>query len=340
MSLVQRKGHWWLDIRIGGTRHRVTTGITVGSKAARDTAQRRAAEIELAIRTDGFGWKKTCPTVGAWWTTYRATYSVRLARPDRDDYTMSQALPVFGALRLDEVTPSQCLAYLDRRRASRHRHTGQPLREGTVQRERAMLHTFWQRAVDEDHLARNPWRTIPAARYEARDRTLTDAEQAAWLAELKPDYRRLAQVLLGTGLRIAECQGVKPATHLDLSQRRVTVLGKGKKWRTVPFGTALVPVLQAQLAEGWWTQSGTSIRQAFAGAARRAGIHQVSPHDLRHTFGHRWLRDGGDIYALSKLLGHASVVVTETHYAKLLQEDLGAAMDARNLGLAIAKVGA
>src|SRR5437773_10727653 len=36
----------------------------------------------------------------------------------------------------------------------------------------------------------------------------------------------------------------------------------------------------------------------------------------------RWLQAGGDIYKLSKILGHSSVAVTEAHYAHLLKEDL------------------
>jgi hypothetical protein len=46
---------------------------------------------------------------------------------------------------------------------------------------------------------------------------------------------------------------------------------------------------------------------------------------LGHTFGTRWLQAGGDIYKLSKILGHSSVAVTEAHYAHLLKEDLVAA---------------
>jgi hypothetical protein len=38
-----------------------------------------------------------------------------------------------------------------------------------------------------------------------------------------------------------------------------------------------------------------------------------------------WLQAGGDIYKLSKILGHSSVAVTEAHYAHLLKEDLIAA---------------
>ena len=57
-----------------------------------------------------------------------------------------------------------------------------------------------------------------------------------------------------------------------------------------------------------------------------AGEDSVAdPATLRHTFGTRWLQAGGDIYKLSKILGHSSVAVTEAHYAHLLKEDLVAA---------------
>ena len=59
---------------------------------------------------------------------------------------------------------------------------------------------------------------------------------------------------------------------------------------------------------------------------RESGIFiSFTPHALRHTFGTRWLQAGGDIYKLSKILGHSSVAVTEAHYAHLLKEDLVAA---------------
>jgi integrase/recombinase XerD len=51
----------------------------------------------------------------------------------------------------------------------------------------------------------------------------------------------------------------------------------------------------------------------------------ITPHALRHTSGTRWLQAGGDIYKLSKILGHSSVAITEAHYAHLLKEHLVAA---------------
>ena len=74
-----------------------------------------------------------------------------------------------------------------------------------------------------------------------------------------------------------------------------------------------------------WKQNPQRLREVLAEGAERARIPAITPHALRHTFGTRWLQAGGDIYKLSKILGHSSVAVTEAHYAHLLKEDLVAA---------------
>ena len=43
---------------------------------------------------------------------------------------------------------------------------------------------------------------------------------------------------------------------------------------------------------------------------------------LRNNFAKRFLMNGGDIYTLSKILGHSSVTVTEEAYLDLQNEDL------------------
>lgn len=48
----------------------------------------------------------------------------------------------------------------------------------------------------------------------------------------------------------------------------------------------------------------------------------VTPHSLRNNFGRRFLIAGGDIFTLSKILGHSSVEVTEQAYADLSDGDI------------------
>jgi len=52
------------------------------------------------------------------------------------------------------------------------------------------------------------------------------------------------------------------------------------------------------------------------GRARRP-VEEVPPHDLRHTFAGLFLASGGDIFKLSKILGHSSVAITQQVYAHL-----------------------
>ena len=70
---------------------------------------------------------------------------------------------------------------------------------------------------------------------------------------------------------------------------------------------------------------GLTERQPRSFGSRPRSRQAATPHVLRHTFGTRWLQAGGDIFKLSKVLGHSSVAVTEAHYAHLLTEDLVAA---------------
>ncbi len=44
-------------------------------------------------------------------------------------------------------------------------------------------------------------------------------------------------------------------------------------------------------------------------------------HDLRHRFAVRWLKHGGNIYLLSKHLGHTSVKTTEIYLDFLTEEE-------------------
>lgn len=59
----------------------------------------------------------------------------------------------------------------------------------------------------------------------------------------------------------------------------------------------------------------------FKQAAKRAGLPDALRfHDLRHTFASHWVLDGGDIFRLSKILGHANVTITQKVYAHLAPE--------------------
>jgi hypothetical protein len=312
---------WYFHKWIAGHVYRESTGFRVGTKANQENALRWAVNREAEIRAGNLGWKPTVPTFATYWTaTYQPVYTARKRAPHRDVQMMAPALPVFGPMRLDEITPSDCERYLNARLGALHadptgKRRPKVISQGTVSRERQFLQGVLQRAVND------------------------------------------GLIMLGTGLRLEECRGIMPARDLNLETRHVTVTGKFGKTRQVPIPAELIPTIKAQLESGrWWTQNQQHIRYTLAQACKaregreprtsRRGrlvaavaplkaLPTLSPHVFRHTFGWRWLQGGGDIYTLSKVLGHASVSVTERHYAHLLKEDIQGKADRVDLGLGL-----
>lgn len=68
--------------------------------------------------------------------------------------------------------------------------------------------------------------------------------------------------------------------------------------------------------------SASNFERNFRQYLRRVNIDKnITPHGLRNNFSRRFLMSGGDIYTLSKILGHSSVTVTEKAYLDFMDED-------------------
>ncbi len=52
----------------------------------------------------------------------------------------------------------------------------------------------------------------------------------------------------------------------------------------------------------------------YAEFERDTGLRRLSPHELRHTCGTLLYKKTGDIYAVSKFLGHSSIAITSQYY--------------------------
>ena len=60
-------------------------------------------------------------------------------------------------------------------------------------------------------------------------------------------------------------------------------------------------------------------------AAKDVGVSslvRVSPHTCRHSFAHQSLKNGLDLYSLSRLLGHESVSITQRYLEALRDEQV------------------
>jgi integrase len=311
---------------INGQRFVVSTGF-----ADRKSAERRASEIEHDIRAGIHGWKSTIPSFAEWWGIYKKTYTPMKSARNRDANIVAHFLPHFGARPLDEITKSDIVRYLNFRKAQTTASPGHKTRrrisESTVRRERGLLQAIFERAIEEGHDFRNPFRGIKRGNDKPRTRVLSLEEEAKLLDALHPRFERFTRFALGTGARLDEIRNIDPDRDINWQDGTVHVVGKFRKERDIPMQPDAQGALAEQIeAEGrLWKQNPQRLREVLTQGAERAKIPRITPHALRHTFGTRWLQAGGDIYKLSKILGHSSVAVTEAHYAHLLKEDLVAA---------------
>ena len=143
--------------------------------------------------------------------------------------------------------------------------------------------------------------------------------------------RALLEFLYGSGARISEAVGLTPDA-LDVEDRSVLLRGKGGKQRRVPIGSYAGAALEAYLVRSrpalavrspvprqvfLNARGGVLSRQSAWGivsaAAGRAGVVDVSPHTLRHSFATHLLEGGADVRVVQELLGHASVTTTQIY---------------------------
>ena len=143
-------------------------------------------------------------------------------------------------------------------------------------------------------------------------------------------------MLYGTGVRVSELVKLD-LRDVDFRGRTIRVRGKRRKERVVPFGEPALHALMRYLTE---------VRPAFlnnAPAAERdenavflnylgtrittrsvgrmvdkyikicAGIHDISPHSLRHSFATHLLDSGADLRDIQELLGHARLSTTQIY---------------------------
>lgn len=148
----------------------------------------------------------------------------------------------------------------------------------------------------------------------------------------------IIQLLLDTGMRVNECLLIQ-VTDVNLQKRYIYLPAentKGKKGRYVFFSDKMATQLQRWIKYKdryrdsnflFCTNKGKFLEVNNFEAnvrkyAQRIGLKDIHPHVFRNNFAKRFLMSGGDIYTLSRLLGHSSVTVTEQAYLDVNQDDL------------------
>ncbi len=244
-------------------------------------------------------------------------------------------------LSLIQLTVDDLRDYLVelRQAPGQRRGRGRPFSLATIHQVYRTTRTWLNWCVARGYLTANPVLQIrtpelpkPVARHitrEAMARLIT-----ASAATTRPERdRAIVLLFLDTGIRRQEIARLQ-ASDVDLAARRVTVrVGKGGRGRVLPISTPAAHALASWLVvrpESDLSLFGLKAHGVYLmirRLQRRAGLEDVSPHVLRHTFATYY---DGDVYDLAKILGHRDITVTAEVYAHREVARLSALHDQRS----------
>ena len=150
--------------------------------------------------------------------------------------------------------------------------------------------------------------------------------------------RAMIAMMFDTGVRLSELMEL---VETQIHEESIVIYGKGAKERVVPVSPFLSKALlrYTRARESFFRNSlhdkefflsrtgkkltAEAVAKMLKKAAKAVGVSEdirVSPHTCRHTFAHLNLKNGIDLYTLSRLLGHESVSITQRYLEGITDE--------------------
>jgi len=210
----------------------------------------------------------------------------------------------------------------------------------TVARRTAAVKSFFSYLATLQLIASDPTSQIDSPRVDRYPPKAISQHQMDELLELPlrsstPEGMRdkaMLELLYATGMRVSELVALC-ASDVSLDAGTVRCVGKAGRERVLPLtptaATAVEEYLdaaRAQIARGASEESEALFlnhrgkrltRQGFwlilKGYADQVGLHELTPHTLRHSFAAHMLDGGAELREVQERLGHASLSTTQIY---------------------------
>ncbi len=215
------------------------------------------------------------------------------------------------------------------------------LSTGSVRLRLAALKTFYK-IMYEENLINQDYASLIVLPHETKSiptHVPTEKDMNKLLNSIIPNTplrirnRCIFEVLYATGIRNEELCTLT-LNSLDLNEKTIIVKGKGSKYRLVPVGEWVLPILKEYLLISrpklvsrnkflnnslFVSKTGKSLKRNMLGYlvrtyAKKAGLTgKVTPHSFRHACATHLLKAGADIRYVQELLGHELLSTTQIY---------------------------
>ncbi|MBI4391128.1 MAG: site-specific integrase [candidate division NC10 bacterium] len=336
---AEGRGEWWAQwFDANGGRHREKAGTKA---AAVDLYRRRKTEVRQGRHFPERMRAAQSATLKVICDDYVAALAVnRRDRRGQVEVRLAEVCAILGTRTAQSVTPQDLERLKARLSEAKARGRGVTRKPASVNRYLQDLRAAYNLGRRNGKVEHNPAGDVRLLRENnKRIQELTAEEETKLLNALEPrrrgaDLRALVRRILETGMRLGEvCAlrwsdvdwsgGFATLQHTKAGERQHIPLSAEALATLRGLGTGNGHIFAGKDGTAWTTNF---VGCAFAKTVRRVGIPDLRAHDLRHTFACRKLRAGVDLYTVSKLLRHASVVMSE-RYVHLTRGDLKAAAE-------------
>lgn len=207
---------------------------------------------------------------------------------------------------------------------------------GTVNRDMKPLKWIMKYAVQKNYISKNPFddlKEIPGDNVRVRWMTPAEIDLLVSTATALGDHSLVdvIMVALNTGFRKGNLERL---TARDVGEVRITAQKtKSGNPYDVPISAAIKPILSRLIKDNPTGPilNTNDLDARFRKVVKSCNLYtskgnpdNVTIHTLRHTFAALYLKNGGDLFKLSKLMGHASSVITEKVYGHICPKEIDA----------------
>lgn len=211
-----------------------------------------------------------------------------------------------------------------------------------------MVKAFFNWCVQEEYLAESPMAKVVLPKIPKKILKGFHEEEVSAMINafsfktyLEARNKSIIALLADCGLRAMEIRTLRMGSIRD--DNTIVVWGKGNKERIVFISPALRRILikYERLRKQYFKDkltvvdryflnytggeiSHTALWNVIVEAGKRAGVEEarVSPHTFRHFYAVNSLKNGVDLYTLSRLLGHAELTTTQAYLRTLDDKQL------------------
>lgn len=207
----------------------------------------------------------------------------------------------------------------------------------TISRHISSLRSFYKYMIKENYIVKNPMTLISNPKQESKLPHFLYYNELETILNIPDKSTPLGQrdsvileLLYSTGIRVSELVNIK-LKDINLSTRKIRILGKGNKERIVLYGEYLKNLLDIYLNDGReklvknnqeylvLNKNGSGlttrgVRVIIDNILKKGEIDfHISPHVLRHTFATHMLDSGADLKSVQELLGHENLSTTQIY---------------------------